>query len=292
MFVYLGMKDFYYILGVDANCSSIEIKEAYRKLSKKFHPDLNQNDKYFEGRFREIHEAYIILNDPTQRAMYDRNMKKFKAPISPGNSSSQQQQRTHKPPPGNYYQARPATSSGYKVNPRRSIDVLFTVILIGITIIFGDYVYKALTAPVKTKPYTAPVTSVVSNAAPPVKRHHHKHNLKPVPVTAHAKVSPAVTIVKPLVEPVKTPATPAIAAPQPIVAKAPPTAPNYLYKSAIHANLTGIVNLRETPKFSSAIVKEIPDDSEVEVLEKGDAYYKVRFNGVEGFVPKWAVVVK
>lgn len=285
------MKDFYYILGVDTNCSSIEIKEAYRKLSKKFHPDLNQNDKYFEGRFREIHEAYVILNDPAQRAIYDRNLKKFKAPSSSGSTSSQQQQqRTHKPPPGNYYQARPAASSSYKVNPRRSIDVLFTVILIGITIIFGDYVYKALTAPVKIKPYTAPVTGVVSNTAPPVKHHHHKHNLKPAPVTQQAKVSPATAVVEPLVEPVKAPLTPVAAAPQPTITKVP--ASNYLYKSAVHANLTGIVNMRETPKFSSVILKEIPGDSQVEVLEKGDAYYKVRFNGVEGFVPRWAVVVK
>jgi hypothetical protein len=289
------MKDFYYILGVDANCSSIEIKEAYRKLSKKFHPDLNQNDKYFEGRFREIHEAYIILNDPTQRAIYDRNLKKFKTPPSSsgGSSSQQQQQRTHKPPPGTYYQARPAASSSYKINPRRSIDVLFTVILIGITLVFGDYVYKALNAPVKSKPYIAPVVSTVASVVP-VKHHHHKHLYKTTPVTEATKVSPAIVTIKQSPQPVQVAAPVIVSAPIPVKALSSPPAPvqNYLYKSTIHANLTGIVNMRETAKFGSAVVKKIPGDSEVEVLEKGGAYYKVRFDGVEGFVPKWAVMVK
>ena len=278
------MKDFYYILGVDANCSSIEIKEAYRKLSKKFHPDLNQNDKYFEGRFREIHEAYIILNDPTQRVIYDRNLKKFKSPAS-ANSSTSQQQRTHKPPP-NAYQARPVTS--YKINPRRSIDVLFTIILIAVTIIFGDYVYNAMNAPVKSKPYTASVVaSTVPNTAL-LKNHHHKHTLKSKPVAEEPKVSSAAVVI-PKVAPVKVPAAAIVPVPTPVITKAPEPALNYLYKSTIHANLTGIVNMREAAKISSPVVKEIPGNSEVEVLEKGDAYYKVKYDGVEGFVPKWTV---
>lgn len=284
------MKDFYYILGVDANCSSIEIKEAYRKLSKKFHPDLNQNDKYFEGRFREIHEAYVILNDPTQRAIYDRNLKKFKSPPSTSSSASQQKQHTYKAPPTAYYQARPATS--YKVNPRRSIDVLFTIILIAVTIIFGDYVYNALNAPIKGKAYAiAPVaSSTVSNTAS-LKHHHHKHILKSKPVAEEPKVSSAAVVIPP-VAPVKVPVAAVVPIPTPVITKAPEPAPNYLYKSTIHANLTGIVNMRETAKFSSPVVKEIPGNSEVFVLEKGDAYYKVRFEGIEGFVPRWTVVVK
>ena len=50
--------------------------------------------------------------------------------------------------------------------------------------------------------------------------------------------------------------------------------------------------MREAAKISSPVVKEIPGNSEVFVLEKGDAYYKVRFDGAEGFVPKWTVVDK
>lgn len=283
------MKDFYYSLGVDNNCSAIEIKEAYRKLSKKFHPDLNQNDKYFESRFREIHEAYVILNDPAQRVLYDKNLKKFKSPPTPGSSSSQQQ-RTHKPPPGAYYQARPSAAA-HKINPRTGIDVLFTIILIGITTIFGYYVYNALNAPTRSKPYTAPAVSATSYTAPVVKHHHHKHTVKVKPVIKEQKVSAAAVTI-PIVKPIKSPVKAIVATPAPVILKVPVPAPNYLYKSTIHANLTGIVNMRETAKFGSEVVKEIPGDSEVEVLEKGGAYYKVRYDGAEGYVPKWAVVVK
>ena len=62
------MKDFYYILGTEENATSLEIKEAYRKLSKKFHPDVNFNDKYFEKHFREIKEhtkrSSILISEP------------------------------------------------------------------------------------------------------------------------------------------------------------------------------------------------------------------------------------
>jgi TonB family protein len=64
-------KDYYSILGVSQNSSEEEIKSAYRKLSKKFHPDLNEGDKYFEDRFREVQEAYDILCDPVLREQYD-----------------------------------------------------------------------------------------------------------------------------------------------------------------------------------------------------------------------------
>src|SRR5882757_3453995 len=84
------MKDFYYILGTDANCSFDEIKEAYRKLSKKFHPDLNQNDAYFESRFREIQEAYETLIDPSRRLIYDAALKKSKSNPPPTENYSRQ----------------------------------------------------------------------------------------------------------------------------------------------------------------------------------------------------------
>ena len=55
-------KDYHYILGIRKDASKDEIKSAYRKLSKKFHPDLNPNDKYFEERFKDIQEAYEFLS--------------------------------------------------------------------------------------------------------------------------------------------------------------------------------------------------------------------------------------
>ena len=69
------MNDFYYILGLNADCSFSEVQDAYRKLSKKFHPDLNESDQYFEGRFREIKEAYDTLSDPHKRLKYDQELK-------------------------------------------------------------------------------------------------------------------------------------------------------------------------------------------------------------------------
>lgn len=65
------IKNYYYILGLEKNASNEEIKKAYRKLAIKFHPDNNQGDKYFEARFRDIHEAYETLIDKTKRQKYD-----------------------------------------------------------------------------------------------------------------------------------------------------------------------------------------------------------------------------
>ncbi|MEW9081645.1 molecular chaperone DnaJ [Caldanaerobacter subterraneus] len=64
-------KDLYEILGVDRNASQEEIKKAYRRLAKKYHPDLNPGDKEAEQKFKEINEAYEILSDPQKRAQYD-----------------------------------------------------------------------------------------------------------------------------------------------------------------------------------------------------------------------------
>lgn len=65
------MKDYYYILGVARTASSEEIRQAYRKLSVKFHPDKNDGDKFFEDRFKEINEAYEALSDDVRRQQYD-----------------------------------------------------------------------------------------------------------------------------------------------------------------------------------------------------------------------------
>lgn len=65
------MKDYYEILNVSRDASQDEIKSAYRKLAKKYHPDLNPNDKEAEQKFKEINEAYEILSDPEKRKRYD-----------------------------------------------------------------------------------------------------------------------------------------------------------------------------------------------------------------------------
>ena len=66
-------KDYYEILGVPRNASQDEIKRAYKKLIKKWHPDLNPNNREeAEKKFKEIQEAYEVLSDPEKRAMYDK----------------------------------------------------------------------------------------------------------------------------------------------------------------------------------------------------------------------------
>lgn len=64
-------KDYYKVLGVDKNASADEIKSAYRKLAKKYHPDLNKDSKEAGEKFKEVNEAYEVLSDPTKKSNYD-----------------------------------------------------------------------------------------------------------------------------------------------------------------------------------------------------------------------------
>jgi molecular chaperone DnaJ len=64
--------DYYKILGVGKNASEAEIKKAYRKLARQYHPDQNAGDKQAEERFKEISQAYDVLSDPDKRKAYDR----------------------------------------------------------------------------------------------------------------------------------------------------------------------------------------------------------------------------
>ena len=64
-------KDYYDILGVKRGATDAEIKSAYRKLAKKYHPDANPGDKDAEQKFKDVGEAYAILSDPEKRKLYD-----------------------------------------------------------------------------------------------------------------------------------------------------------------------------------------------------------------------------
>ena len=64
-------RDYYEVLGVDKSADDATLKKAYRKLAKKYHPDVNPGDKEAEAKFKEATEAYTILSDPEKRKQYD-----------------------------------------------------------------------------------------------------------------------------------------------------------------------------------------------------------------------------
>ena len=68
----MEFKDYYQTLGVTKSASEKEIKQAYRKLARKHHPDVNPGDKSAEAKFKEINEAHEVLSDTDRRAAYDR----------------------------------------------------------------------------------------------------------------------------------------------------------------------------------------------------------------------------
>ena len=72
MGVYMAEKrDYYEVLGVSKTATDDELKKAFRKLAKQYHPDLHPGDKECEEKFKEVNEAYEVLSDKDKRARYD-----------------------------------------------------------------------------------------------------------------------------------------------------------------------------------------------------------------------------
>src|SRR5215467_7070263 len=67
----MAKKDYYNTLGIKKDAKPDEIKKAYRRLARKYHPDVNPGDKTAEDKFKQVQEAYDVLNDPKKKQMYD-----------------------------------------------------------------------------------------------------------------------------------------------------------------------------------------------------------------------------
>ena len=65
-------RDYYELLGISRNASPEEIKSAYRKMARKYHPDVNREDENASEKFKEFNDAYEVLSDPQKREAYDR----------------------------------------------------------------------------------------------------------------------------------------------------------------------------------------------------------------------------
>lgn len=87
----MAKRDYYQVLGVQKGVDEKEIKKAYRKLAKKYHPDTNSGNKYAEQQFKEVTEAYHVLSDPEKRKLYDQfGFAAFDGSMGEGNARNSQ----------------------------------------------------------------------------------------------------------------------------------------------------------------------------------------------------------
>lgn len=248
------MKDLYYILGTDRNCTTTELNAAYQKLARKLQPDEREHDHFLEDHFKEITEAYQILSDPNQRRKYDAAYKK------------NYQRRL-------YY---------FKI---KYLNIATTLALLLFTGLFGWYVMKLLggTNKQKTIGTITPTALTPAPTRPPVVHHRKKHLPK---VKAPIINQPTVISKDTVIHRIK--AAPVIAN-KPVKVKQD-TVQSQSSSTYLQANATGVIYLHELPNYTSAVLNKIPDHSIVTFIEKGRQFYKVEYDGQMGYVPKWTVL--
>ncbi|HUZ90018.1 MAG TPA: J domain-containing protein [Candidatus Acidoferrales bacterium] len=102
-------QDYYSALGVERSATKKEIQSAFRKLARKYHPDVNHGDKQAEGRFKEVSEAHGVLSDPKKRALYDRFGSDWQAAAAAPEGTLNRPRRGPRPSPqGNYQEVDPS----------------------------------------------------------------------------------------------------------------------------------------------------------------------------------------
>lgn len=161
------MKNYYYILGISSDASLEEIKAAYKKLSKKFHPDVNGNDKFFEERFREILEAYEILNNSQKRTAYDSKLKSHLNSFGTKNASNEKSSQTTSSTNAKYNTQKDTkqnTTSGSKKptnkNESQSAVVIFIGSLLGIGLMVGIVTNNSSRSSNADIKYERPITAL------------------------------------------------------------------------------------------------------------------------------------
>ncbi len=178
----------------------------------------------------------------------------------------------------------------------------FKVIVIAGILLVAAYSIKLFTTGTKQK-VVAEQTLVTENH--PVKKHRKKHRLKrnlakakkPVlqkdtvkTVTQNMVTVPKPVPVKAVMQNIVTVQKPAIVPVTPLPVKQPTENNNgFLYTTYVHPNVTGIVKMRQEDKFASNIIADIPANAKVQVLQKGQMYYRVAYNNSIGFIPKWSL---
>lgn len=286
------MKDFYYILGTERGCSPDELNSAYRKLAQQLQPTGPEPDLFLDSHMQEVTEAYLVLSDPVKRRKYDAAYRKS-------------------------YMRR-----GYYFR-LSYLNVAATVALIMFTALFGMYVNKVLSgSKTKTVVKTASVAPAFTASRHKKKRHAATNHIakkhiqpidrdsikqqialapKPVPakpiIAAVIKPAPVINpkqVAVPVINP--KPVTVQAPAEKPVTANSAPEKPLFTndtspssYTAYLKANVTGVVSLHQQGNYRSAVLASIPNNSKVQVLEKGPGFYKIAYNGQTGYVPKWTV---